>query len=233
MGILKATSMLPYRNLLPEDVAMNTFHFRTSGAEATVGEITTVVTAIDNFYFQVVGSDPDDSVAQFMSTFIRFQDTWTKLRLVPIDGSGAEIGSAIFVDMTNSTIPDPGDKNEPLEVCGCLSYQAVGGSSPSPRRRGRIYIGPLNTRCIEGGSGSVPPTIGVNFRNTVTGAAERLLSQSVAGAGSGGTAAPWGVFSKTDGDIFDIIGGYMDNATDTQRRRGVDEYVRSEWGFSS
>jgi hypothetical protein len=103
----------------------------------------------------------------------------------------------------------------PEEVAVVLSFHSlltdipeeIGSTRPAARHRGRIYFGPLNTASNQASDASVEPQTNAALR----GAALFFL---------GLASAPWSVWSRASAAMFTVSGGYVDNAFDTQRRRG-------------
>lgn len=114
---------------------------------------------------------------------------------------------------TGSTTPLPG------EVACVISLRSTENSA---RARGRLYIGPLHLLCQDvGTSNDSRPIMG--FRTALKSAAETLANGAVAAGCS------WQILSRADGDTKEIVGGFIDDAWDTQRRRGVDPTSRLGW----
>lgn len=121
--------------------------------------------------------------------------------------------------------PTTGD-GLPTECAICLSFQGAPGSGLNPRRRsGRIYLGMLSTGVTTTVTGFVQvaaPTL-----STIQTAAATLLGDL------NPLLAVWAVFSPTtagakpwsdaalDAATTPVFQGYIDNALDTQRRRGT------------
>jgi hypothetical protein len=106
----------------------------------------------------------------------------------------------------------------PNEVCVVMSYRASQLSgTPQARRRGRIYIGPLVATAGQAGNGDV--FVSPVFRQDVAGAGAWLVSQSDA-------TWTWIVHSSLAGDAT-VVGGWVDDTFDTQRRRGLAGQVRT------
>jgi hypothetical protein len=105
----------------------------------------------------------------------------------------------------------------PREVALVNSY--YGG--PGPRARGRQYIGPLTIESMTTLTGGVPAPIGT--------LRERMVAASTDMATSG-TGDTWVQCSTTYGTTLEVIGGWVDNAYDTQRRRGKAPSSRDTWG---
>jgi hypothetical protein len=96
----------------------------------------------------------------------------------------------------------------------CLSFQAVKVSGQTQaRRRGRVYIGGLGIVTTAGTTNSFPVPTGQVVTNLVN-AAQNL-----------GNDAPdanwsWVVYSRANDIVVNVDNGWVDNAFDTQRRRG-------------
>lgn len=119
------------------------------------------------------------------------------------------------------------------EVALCLSFAAAAESGvPAQRRRGRIYLGPVAQAAGVVVGSQLRPTDAV--RATVAAAAAGLQN------GRPHTASPtlrlrWSIFSPTTvahggtlGQAFnDVLSGWVDDAFDTQRRRGAAPTTRA------
>jgi hypothetical protein len=109
----------------------------------------------------------------------------------------------------------------PSEVALCLSFYA---GRNLPRRRGRVYIGPLLTMAAFTDStttGIVRPSD--SLRTAMTASAKTLQASAVT------AGLRWCVLSQSDSNLKDITAGWVDNAFDTQRRRGEDASSRMTW----
>jgi hypothetical protein len=108
-----------------------------------------------------------------------------------------------------------GTVNLPDEVACCLSYSADPVSGiPIARRRGRVFIGPLCANVLGGSSLNTESVPDSGFISTVTKAAGDLASIALA------AGYVWSVFSPTLNAAAPISSAWVDNAWDTQRRRG-------------
>lgn len=128
----------------------------------------------------------------------------------------------VFTHESDPTFDSPGD-NLPGEVAVCLSYAgtAVSGLPPA-RRRGRIFIGPLQVRaCETSGDNTVPCRPALIFRQNLVKSAQNLKDELF-----DGSALVWSMWSPTSGSMLNIVRVWADNAFDTQRRRGVDPNSR-------
>lgn len=111
------------------------------------------------------------------------------------------------------------DRSLPEECCACISY--VAGENQK-RNRGRMYIGPLVVNAVESASGSV--------RGVLLPALIARLKAGMEDVFNTTEDVTWHLLSKADGAAKMITGGWVDNAFDTQRRRGVAATTRSNWG---
>jgi hypothetical protein len=126
-----------------------------------------------------------------------------------------------FITLTMDPIA-VGTSGMPEEVAICLSYYATPASGESPaRRRGRIFIGPLSQTAFDSSSVGTFSTPDPTARAAIASAAAVLADQS--------EAFQWAVYSPTDQIARQIIGGWVDNAFDTQRRRGRRATTRNTW----
>lgn len=106
----------------------------------------------------------------------------------------------------------PGTTRLPPELAICLSFQAPPQSGvEQARRRGRVYLGPLRVAAIDS-AGNIATAAATTVRN----AAQTLLDSSDAiGTWS------WAVYSTVDQTAITVTSGWVDQAVDIQRRRGL------------
>lgn len=107
----------------------------------------------------------------------------------------------------------------PHQVAITMSYQAdrISGT-PQARRRGRIYIGPLETGMVTTGGRVLPAAI-----LDVNNAAQALL------AFTSPSDIDWVAYSPTDGTGDLVTNGWCDNSFDIQRRRQRVAVTRNVW----
>lgn len=213
---MKAQVVLPHTSGLPEDITVNTFHFRDPAGAFPFAAITGL---LDGFYNDDLGGQP--SIAARLSSRLSRANGACEVKYYPDAG-----GSPVRIDtFTLAAFGWVAEGDLPDEVAVCLSYRANYGSAqevvpnppagpegdlrPRARRRGRIFIGPLRITGPENG------WVGENTLNAVVNAGNVLRIDSNA------VDAPWSVKSETDGGIHrPVVEVWADNAWDTQRRRG-------------
>lgn len=111
----------------------------------------------------------------------------------------------------------------PHEVALCMSYRGdYASGTPNARKRNRVYIGPLKTTAADDTTGRPAAAFVTDLAKAGTAlrtAADASLTwQWIAYSGIGG------------GTFTHVTNGWVDNAWDTQRRRGVEATSRVAFG---
>ena len=190
---------IPYLTGIPEDVAVNTWSFRVN--DDTGSDLAEVGAFIQTFY---------TGVRPLLSPVL---DT-EQVRVKMYRRSDPEPRSPI-VDVTDSVGAISGGAQMPEEVAICFSFRGVLESGEPPaRRRGRIYIGPLNTGTLD--------IDDPQNRSRVDLSAATVIHESYENAWAELTTAGnvHEVWSRADGEGFPVVQAWVDNAFDIQRRRG-------------
>jgi hypothetical protein len=212
--LMRAQVTFPRINGVPADAITNTWYFDGDDGFANDADYHGgVLDALQTFY---------SSIDQYFSQAITNEAT-----LKIYDMRDPEPRVPEFVDTINLTLGS--DQWLPAEVAVCLSFQAAATSGVSQRRRrGRIYLGPINQAVVTAVAGDLRPSstpLGV-----ITAAAENLMVTDVVGEGS----IRWAVYSPTtdltssvDDAFNDVASGWADNAFDIQRRRGASSTYRA------
>lgn len=102
-------------------------------------------------------------------------------------------------------LPTRGSSASPSEVALCLSYYA---DRNLPRQRGRIYFGPISG-------------VHISAARPSTELQDALCDFAEAMSGIGGLNVDWQHVSTVTGERKRITNVWVDNAWDTQRRRGL------------
>jgi len=118
-----------------------------------------------------------------------------------------------FEEDTFNLAAPPAGSGLPSEVSLVLSFQGIRQAGfPQARRRGRIYIGPLDTSGMD--DQRPLATFVTNLANA--GATFKSNIQAITGGQHN-----WAIWSSVDQECVDVANGWVDNAWDTQRRRGL------------
>lgn len=189
---------------LPKDRYANTFWF--DGA-LTSGNADIIAAQLEDFYNNTNGGAGD--LGNYMSDVIVRGSAVHRIKIY--DATVPPIGSP-FADYQFELDSSGVGNNLPSEVAVCLSFRA----NPTPggiqaRRRGRIYFGPLTDNAIEyDGQVARPDSTMVGF---LLASANRLHDVTQA-------STEWVVHSRVADSNAVIQVAWVDNAFDTQRRRG-------------
>ena len=201
---------------MPEDSFVNTLHFDCPDGLAAAN----VVTRVQNFYInaQTTGFAIADFLADELNT-----DATTKVY-------NAETPPPHVPEVTSSwNLPAlSASGGFPQEVAICMSYKADPVAGVDLRStRGRVYLGPFNVAAADGftvgppQNWSNPVRVRTAARDTIAAAAavELLDANDADGV--------WVVWSRKEATGYIVTNGFVDNAFDTQRRRGVEASARS------
>lgn len=204
---------------LPEDRIVNTFHFRNDGALTPGIAAANANEAVREFFFDAVAPATVPIVgylnfAQITGAEIVGYDLGQappRAPISPLTVSSTDLAKA-------STAGGP-----PFEVAACVSWRtnviAPKTGTAGKTGRGRNYLGPLTVASSTGGG---EPTLGggisVAFRDAIKAAALRLFQN---------TTMTLVVLSKKYAQADEVVGGWVDNAPDIQRRRGPQATART------
>jgi len=196
MGDVRAQAILHSEDLVVANYATNSWAFHSSG---TITDFTGLTTCLKDFY--------DDLATYWPSTMaqnghqVKFYELPGLTPNYPVE------------ETTFNLAANPTQTPFPSEVSLCLSFQGerVPGF-PQARRRGRVYIGPLGSNAS--GTDARPSS---TFINVLATAAATFKSNVEALT----EPIEWAVWSPADSAAVNVDNGWVDNAWDTQRRRGI------------
>jgi len=209
---------LQYDTLLPRDVSESSFAFTSASVDAGLAD--DMKTAVESFWNQD-GTTFAGSIGSFLSPVIIRGTNVAKFTIYGINTATGLLGEPLLeqpFDLVDSPIQNV---SLPAEVALCTSFNAS-GSGPARRRRGRMFIGPFNTGALGTATSSETPPAG-ELMGVLRDATERLNSAMVVW---GGQLCVW---SRADAELKPVTDGWVDNAWDIQRRRGVDPSARTTW----
>lgn len=214
MANYEAVVTLPFTTGLSEDIATNTFSFWSNTPVADSVEALDIATALVDFYnagTTPIGRYLGDIVSR--ATDVARIDVYDRLATPP--------RAPLATDLFTLTAAAGSTIELPTEVSVCLSFQGNRVSGlPQSRRRGRVYLGPLNALSSDQ-STTAAPRPAAAFVTSILAAAV-ALSTNVQSAG-----LLWQVWSPTSQDGVDLTQAWVDNTFDTQRRRGVRATTRT------
>lgn len=182
---------------LPADVFVNNFYFDPDPVALTVPEAWDqgiMQRMLDAFYNEAHGTTR--SIANFLTADIvsvtyKCYDLGEETPRYPLD----PVYTAPWAGGGSGTLPQ--------EVALCLSFRSGNG----PRRKGRVYLGPFAPIAENDGR----PDDGL--REVMAAAAVDMINSA--------ENCDWNQVSPTAADKAGVSGGWVDNAWDTQRSRGL------------
>lgn len=215
--LMRAQVTIPLDSNIPDDSIVNTFYFDQDDNGILPPPATSYAAVMDSLtdFYQLIDDViyPSTVGAQAVVRIYDMRDA--KPRVLRHEGT---------IDLTPSVQgPLPG------EVALCLSFAADYEAGVNPaRRRGRVYLGPLHAGCLETvGSQAMFQT---GKLDDIIAAGNSLLAPE----NVDGSSLSWAMYSPTtdaeganiDDSFFDVQRIWVDNALDTQRRRGASPTVR-------
>lgn len=201
MALYRALVTIPAVSQNPDDVVTNQWHFDAD----TEPDLDGPQQALENFYEGI-----SDRLSALMSD-TGITTEWYRL---------SDPTPRRPVRLDTWSVSSWGIGTMPTEVALVLSFQAEPVSGlPQSRRRNRVYLGPISSNEFTGSG-----LVGTAFIDAVRAEATQILDVSNAQA-----QWTWATFSPTDGTGADVNNGWVDNAWDTQRRRGKAATLRGVW----
>lgn len=203
MSIIRAQVVLKGGSGLARDQFVNTFHFAQL-ADAYEAQSAAVATALTAMYQSV-----DDYFSETVTNS-------AEIRTYDLGNPEPRVPSIFPLPLTVMTSVF----SLPQEVACCLSFRAA--APVTPRRRGRVFLGPLNVNVYAGGlpDNVTPPRPSDNFTDTLRDAGAGLLAADVG----------WCIHSPTNNTFVPVVGGWVDNEFDTMRSRGYRPTFRQSFG---
>lgn len=193
---------------IAKDQYVNTFHF--VGPIVTGSNFPDLATAIKQFYNGTTGTQTK-SIAAWMAPMSDVNGAKVKMYDTDDPPHTGPVYQESYNPGTHGTVSG---SNLPSEVAVCLSYSGAPGAGLVARTRGRIYIGPLEVSTLSPAPGDTRSRPSLDFRTDILKAAT-TLAQSALDLFYG-----WVVHSETAGADYAITRWWVDDAWDTQRRRG-------------
>ena len=203
MAFTRAMVILKGGTGVPKDQFVNVFHFADVGVAYETASAA-VATALTSMY---------TGLAAYFSEFVK---PTAEIRTYDMTQGEPRVPSIfplpLAIDTSATSLPN--------EVAICLSFR---GTPPvTPRRRGRVFLGPLNGNVYSGGlpSDANPPRPSVGCMNDIRTAGANLLAADIG----------WSIWSPTDQQYVTVVGGWCDNEFDNMLSRGNKPSARSSFG---
>lgn len=206
-----------YFTNIPEDVITNTFHMLWNGVgDPLVTDFDAAKGDLKKFYERIFTNATTAGLAPWvLQTGVRVKAYDLSAPKPRVPAYDSTYTSAAVV-ATSSPLPP--------ETALCLSYRSVPiNGIPLASQRGRLYIGGIGTGITSGNSTTFPVPGSTLISNLTTSAAPSLVLDLA------GHNWIWIVYSRKLGLPFTITDGWVDNAFDTQRRRGQKATARTTW----
>ena len=185
-----------HTNSLPEDDVVNTLHYDVNVPDTLSGTSDDIATAYQGLIAGLLGGVNGITIK------------WYEPGLNP--------GGAVFTKHYTTAPYVPANASGPREVAVCLSYATTDDpEAATPRRRGRIYCGPIASSRVDANF------VSLTYRNVVLD-----FGVALAAAGNAGNTT-WKMHSRVDNEYLKIESIWCDNAWDTQRRRGLKPTFRT------
>lgn len=187
-------------SLIAADDTINTWAFESNSLVPLTAELDAIRLALFDFY---------TALMNYFSPFLA--PSWT-IKVYDIDQPTPRVPLVERDDF--GPFSPTGSGAFPTEVAMCLSYRGVLVSGePKGRRRGRVYLGPLSANAAYNESTGCRPS--ANLVSALSDAVQALSD------GLDGSGVLHSVWSRTDDELYNVVQYWVDNAFDTQRRRGL------------
>lgn len=206
---------------LPQDTVVNDFAVKFDADPGDL-DLAEAMGAVGDFFR--LGATVNDRVGSYISEWIDRAATHSIAAYQIVAGS---IGSPRMEIDWLGPVTSGSSTSMPTELAGCLSFhgdltglvEESGATRPKARRRGRLFIGPLNGLAIDEHLADARLaslfTLALRANANVMGDHLETLSAS------------WAVWSRANATLYPVVGGWTDNAPDIQRRRGVSPTART------
>lgn len=206
-----------------DDAVVNTFYFDGDSALGVQPE--------SDYYDAVQGLLNDFYIDIAPTVFANSMAGSARLRIYDMRDPEPRV---VKHEATFGYVPDD-QPPLPSEVALVMSFSATLASGDvAARRRGRTYLGHISSAAAAVINGQSRPLLAV--RQAIAAAATDLAAGRLLNIGDP-ERVRWAVYSPTtqaggatvDDSFFDVTHGWIDDAWDTQRRRGADATARETW----
>lgn len=217
---------------LPEDRVENVLSVGQVGALG-VNDLQDAATFVQGFYTGTGVGQSDEIGTRLSESLSRVANACTVSVYSSLDLTGATPFGSPVLTQTFTLPASDGGNALPDEVACVVSFhgnltdvpQEVGNTRPAQRRRGRMYIGPLNN--------TAGTDLGTQYRPSTTFRNDLAIAFPTMANGINAIGPLYlGVWSKLDAEVWQADAGWIDNAWDTQRRRGLAATLRTQFDIT-
>lgn len=203
MAVYAFQVTIPTDSAIPADYVTNTWHFSTVGALPVITDFDNVRDMLDDFY----STSPSGGGIAISDYYANNLGNTVQVKAYALEDSPPR--APAYESTFNAAWS--GTNNQPAEVALVMSFQAARVSgTPQSRRRNRVYLGPWGTNGA-GSDGRPAPALITQIQRAAT---------DLAAAASSSVNWNWVIWSPTQQQDYQVDNGWIDNAWDTQRRRG-------------
>ena len=218
VAAFQVRTVLQMGTLLPADVAATSMTIISSDPTPNFDTIVSNFWNTSGTYGATTGT-----VAQLIGAQVIRTGSLSRIETYEIDLATGAVGTPIRYTPFNLGTGTGGSTPLPSEVALCTSFAAGPAVGVNPaRRKGRMFIGPLNEVSLDTSLAN-QAVVSSTARIILAGATERLADDLIT---AGHELAVW---SRVDQAAYPVVRGWVDNAFDTQRRRGIEPSLRTVW----
>lgn len=199
---------------LPRDRVTNTFHFRRPEGTSFATWCTNMQSSVINTY-NATQSPVTVWLASFINDQISRSTNASKLQWYDLSLDPPHVPTV--QTFTLSAAGNAQSMPNEVSLCGSFKGDVVPGVSTA-RQRGRVYIGPLTIAAMNGtesGGDQRPTTGNTGIIDSIARSLKYLAVQARSFSGD------LCVFSPTANALYPVTSIWVDDAFDTQRRRGA------------
>nr|CRY97669.1 hypothetical protein [uncultured prokaryote] len=194
---------------LPEDQVVNSWAFRNDQPFSSMADVAANIRPVlDAFYFG------DAAVGGSIADYITPDITALNYRIYNLGDAPVRTP---FIDPSQDYVEAGGGTPLPEEAAVVMSLKS---EDVGPRERGRLYLGPLRSTAIFSPSGRT--RVSSTFQGVIADRAEDVINTT--------ENVTWVFISQADAAAKVVASGYVDNALDTQRSRGIAPDARVTFG---
>lgn len=227
---LRAIVTIPYTSGKPEDVAVHVMHFSSASFDEAASIVIRdkIIGLFNTPGVARTGQPVPVSVASFLSNALSREANAVTVKVYNLADPEPRFPITRAFGLAASSAP--ASPELPAEVALCGSLYAV---RSTPRTRGRIYFGPFHTGATEDDAVNHRSRPSLVLRESLAQALRRMITPAA------GQTQDLAIYTRgrytinkvpqapVPGAMQIVTAGWVDDAWDTQRRRGQDAAVRT------